>query len=113
MHAWPAGDAYPADVCIDDCALGDDIASDVVGICIVLDNVVDSCTDGLALLGITDINLVSGKESYCLGTGRLAVVLALVLIADVGELVLARDLGLALASVAVWTLQASAGGFAT
>ena len=110
MHARPAGDAHPADVRIDDCALGDDVASHVVGVGVVLEDGVDGRTDGLALLGVVDVDFVNGEEPDGLGPGPLAVVLAMVLVTEVGELVLARDLGPALASI---VLQAAAAGLAT
>ena len=81
MHAWSAGDAHPTDVGVNYCALGDDVASHIVRVGVVLKDGVDGRTDSLALFGVIDIDFVNSEKSDGLGPSRLAIVLALVLFA--------------------------------
>jgi len=113
IHTRARGNSYLASLGICDRTLGDDVASNVVRVSIILNDAFYRGGGGLASLWVTDIDCVCLHDSNGGRTSVLSVALANVLIANKGELLLAGNLLAALASVAVWSLQASAGRLAS
>ena len=63
VFSWTGGDLHSTLVGFDDCALDEDVSSNVVGVRSVFDHVVNGSKGGLSILGVVDADLVSGHHT--------------------------------------------------